>query len=272
MKVILVTRFSFFGKSGWKSSASRDPGELFAPERLDPRFEMFEKITLQSLADQTHGDFEHLVISSTFMPEQYQARLTEMCNDYLPTQARVIFRPQKYVGKVLDYYTRENYADQDWIAQSVLDDDDAVSVDFVEACRFEAETVLGTPYANDPISFISFPRGFTLGLRDGDEEPWLSQRYVPWTNLGLTIVKPPAHKKNLFNLSHLKAGIRFGSRLAGANRPFYLRTVHDHNDSRARHGDRMLDAAEIEQQFKYFPLLRSYFGGRAGKGLATAAE
>ena len=229
------------------------------------------KITLQSPADQTHGAFEHLVISSTFMPDHYQKQLTEMCNDYLPTQARVIFRPQKYVGKVLDYYTRENYADQDWVAQTVLDDDDAVSTDFVEACRFEAETILGTPYANDPVSFISFPRGFTLGLRD-DEEAWMSQRYVPWTNLGLTIVKPPEHKKNLFNISHLQAGVRFGSRLAGANRPFYLRTVHDHNDSRARHGDRMLERSEVEEQFTYFPLLRNFFADEGASRKAIAAK
>jgi len=245
-----------------------DPAQLFAPERLEPRFEMFEKITLRSLADQSDKNFDHMVLSSTFMPAPYRKRLSEMCADHLGDRAKVIFRRYKFVDKVVHNFTTETYGDAGHVMQSVLDDDDAVSVDFVEAMRFEAETVLKTPYHSDPITFVTFPRGFTLGLRDG-EEPWVAKRNVPFTNLGLCILKPPAHHKNLFNISHLKVGKRFGARMAGANRPFYIRTIHDHNDSRARHGEIMLSRDEILQQTRYFPLLANFF---AEKEMEAAAH
>ena len=271
MKICFLTRFSFFGKSGWKSKSSTDPDLLFAPERLDPRFEMFEKITLRSLADQTDPDFDHMVLSSSFMPEHYRKQLKDLCGDYLGDRAKVLFRRYKYVSQVVHNFTLETYGDEDVVMQSVLDDDDAVSVDFVEAMRFEAETVQNTPYHSDPVTFLTFPRGFTLGLQDG-EAPWLAHRHVPFTNLGLCILKPPSHNKNLFNISHLKVGKRYGSRMAGSHRPFYLRTVHDHNDSRARHSNAMLDQAQVSEQFRYFPLLESLFASEAESGDAQLAQ
>ncbi|WP_177172598.1 glycosyltransferase [Paracoccus alkenifer] len=39
--VVIVTRFSFFGKSGWKSDASRDRELLFQPQRLEQRLRLF---------------------------------------------------------------------------------------------------------------------------------------------------------------------------------------------------------------------------------------
>lgn len=270
MKICFQTRFSFFGKSGWKSAASMNPEELFAPERLDKRFELFEKITLRSLVDQTDRDFDHMVLSSALMPMPFRLRLRDMCRDHLGDRAKVLFRRPKFVEKIVHNFTLETYGGEDHVMQAVLDDDDAVSVDFVEAMRFEGETALNTPYHNDPVTFVTFPRGFSLGLRD-DEEPWMAQRHVPFTNLGLCIVKPPSHQKNLFNVSHLKVGKRFGSRMAGAHRPFYLRTVHDHNDSRANVSDMFLDREEIEMQFGYFPLLKAFFGEpRTSKASAVA--
>lgn len=268
MKICFQTRFSYFGRSGWKSAASMDPEQLFAPERLETRFEMFEKITLRSLTDQTDGDFDHMVLSSALMPKPYRARLRDMCHDHLGDRAKVMFRKPKFVEKVVHNFTLETYGNDSHVMQAVLDDDDAVSVDFVEAMRFEGETALKTPYHDDPITFITFPRGFTLGLRDG-EEPWMVERHVPFTNLGLCIVKPPGHHKNLFNISHLKVGKRFGSRMAGAHRPFYIRTVHDHNDSRANVGENMLSREQIEQQFGYFPLLEAFFAGKKAKTAAA---
>ncbi len=258
MKTAFVTRFSYFGRSGWKSDFSADPDQLFAPDRLEQRLAMFEQITLQSLVDQTDPEFDHIAISSSLMPQVYQDRLTQLMHDMLGDRAKVVFREPNRMGRVLHQTTVEHYGDEPWITQVVLDDDDAVSNDFVSICKYEANQVTDVPYCDDTFHYLSFPHGATLNLRN-QGKPWMSARYEPWTNLGLSIVKQPHELKNIFNISHRFVGARFPSRLIGAQRPFYIRTIHDCNDSKARHktGD------ALETLRGYFPLLKSFFDADA---------
>ncbi|HHC29039.1 MAG TPA: hypothetical protein ENK80_00495, partial [Rhodobacterales bacterium] len=78
MDVVFETRFSFFGQSGWKSAAAADPGLLFDPARMDERLKLFERITLPSLKAQEDGDFTHMVLSSTLMPNDYKIKLRDL--------------------------------------------------------------------------------------------------------------------------------------------------------------------------------------------------
>ena len=68
-KILICTRFSFFGRSGWKSEFSADPEMLFEQGRLEQRFWLFENITLPSLVSQTDKDFHYFVLSSCLMPD-----------------------------------------------------------------------------------------------------------------------------------------------------------------------------------------------------------
>lgn len=269
MKVIYETRFSYFGRSGWQSPASTDPALLFAPERLDARFELFEEIALQSLVDQEDDAFDLLVLSSELMPEPYQKRLTELCADSLGARATVLFKPPKVAGKVIHWNVRDTYAEEPHIAQVVLDDDDAVSCDFTAAVKYEARCLLDNPHSADDAAFLSFSRGLSLGIEDG-APAWMTWRNVPYTNQGLTFVSPPRHNKNPFNVPHLKVGQKFPTRVINTPRPYYIRAVHELNDSRANVRDERYSPEEIAEQIRWFPLLRQWFSEKPSRAQDAA--
>jgi hypothetical protein len=99
----------------------------------------------------------------------------------------------------------------------------------------------------------------------------LSPRHAPFTNLGLTLVGPPESRPHLFMTSHRQIGERFPSRLVEGGRPFYLRSVHDDNDSRALHDKAALSGAELARTLHYFPFLANDLSAGAGV-VGIAAE
>jgi hypothetical protein len=253
--VLFQTRFSFFGRSGWRSKASKTPEMLFDPDRLDPRLEMFEKITPASLKCQDDPDFHLVVLSSTLMPEVYQKKLTEMCNDNLgPERSNVIFRPKAHAPAMFKDYVHSAYEEEQILAQVVLDDDDAVCCDFVSVVKAETEAALRPCYDEDVDTvFISFARGISLILGDG--EPEIAPRNSIFNNQGLIMAAPAGTRRNPYNTSHRMIHQRRPSRSIATKPPFYLRTLHDSNDSRGLVDDVRLTQDEIKEMARYFPFL-----------------
>jgi hypothetical protein len=267
IEVVFQTRFSFFGQSGWKSKAATDPGLLFEPERLDGRLKYFETITLPSLVDQTNFDFRLMVLSSSLMPEPYQERLRELVNDMLGAErVQLMFQPKGSAGRYLRDAVNTGFADK-FVAQTVLDDDDAVAKDFVEMVRHYGALALADDHNPDNYVFLSFARGLTLGI-EGGELSWLDRRYVPYTNLGLALIAPGTTRRNPFMTSHKRIGERHPSMMITHKRPYYLRAIHGLNDSSAHHsGGDNLRAGDVTAALEYFPFLRNHF-----KPESTASE
>ncbi len=262
MKVIFQTRFSFFGQSGWKSQAAADPALLFAPDRLDARLDLFEKITLPSLVAQSDPDFTHMVLSSRLMPDAHQKRLVELVKDTLGAKrAHIMFRPEGSAGRLLRQATQKTYGEQ-LAAQVVLDDDDAVSNDYVEILRSYGAAAWNDPHREQDYLFLSFPRGYTLGIEQGRPDS-LEHRFVPYTNLGLALLAPASTRRNPFMTSHRKIGQRHPSVMYTGRRPYYLRAVHGHNDSSAIKQNLALRDSDYALALRYFPFLAPYFAGRA---------
>lgn len=269
MTILFETRFSFFGQSGWKSSHAADPGLLFDDDRLEQRMTYFEQITLESLKGQTDDHFNHMVLSSTLMPKTWQTRLRELVIDTLGAKrARVMFRPKGKAGRFLKDAVVKTYGD-DIITQVVLDDDDAVSADFVAALRGYAQIARRDPLNDAPYSFITFPRGYTLGIEEG-RMSWLAHRYVPYTNLGLALVGPAPSSRNPYLTSHRKIGERHPSFMVTHRRPFYLRAVHGLNDSFAKQKGAFLTDEEIVGAFRYFPWMERHFPGLSDNSALAA--
>lgn len=267
MQVIFETRFSFYGSSGWRSPASSDPSILFDPERLERRFGLFERITLPSLAAQTDTDFRLVVLTSSLMPPSFRRRLVELTHDTLGSDCVTgLAKRPRSAGWIFQQHIAREFASEERVAQVVLDDDDAVSADFVGICRAEALAPLPAP---DASIFLSFPEGCSLVFAEGGRQ-WLAPRHTPYTNLGLTLVAPPATRLHPFLTSHRRIGERHPSRLIERGRPFYLRSVHDDNDSRAMHGKTPIEGAELARVLGYFPFLANdlAFRGQLGANVA----
>ena len=259
MDIVFETRFSFFGSSGWRSAASTDPALLFDEERLESRLSLFHDITLASLKDQSDPDFRHLVISSKKLPEPFKKRLTEMCADVLgEKRSEVIFRPYGSCARMVRQWIRTEYPHETPVAQVVLDDDDAVSVDFVEVLKREVENNDAQIYDEEPMYFVSFPRGVSMVL-DGERRfSGLFDRSVPCTDLGLTMVAPAGHRKNPFGIAHRKVADRHATRIIHTKRPFYIRTVHGLNDSNAMVGEIPVEEDKLDHMLELFPCITNF--------------
>ncbi len=259
MKLVFETRFSYIGHSGWKSEASKDPDLLFADDRMAYRFDLFSKITLPSLAEQTDEDFDLLILTSKFMPQKHKEELRRLCHRFLGEDRVQILEFGAFkAGRLFRNHVRDTYAQHPWVAQVVLDDDDAVSADFVEVCKAEARKLAASEYEEDDSRFLSFARGFSLQVENGVLQN-LSPKHSPYINLGLTLVAPPTTSKNPFLVSHLAVGERHPGYVVNTIRPFYLRTVHDFNDSRTPHKTAWISPEEIVEAQRYFPFLKNHF-------------
>ena len=238
--ILIVTRFSFLGKSGWKSDVSRDPALLFQKNRLQNRLNLFSAITLPSLRAQTDTDFHHLVLTSADLPGWAMEKLQRSCTSaYGGSQCFTIVASSPAPARRPLRMFMEKQFDTPIVAQVVLDDDDGLAVDFVERLRKDLcalETDVNSNLAERPF-FISYALGYALVLRSGAPETGSSDPYpvvyrhrYPFINAGLTAVGTPSGK-NILSIAHRKAPKRFGHRLFRDSRMF-LRTVHDYNDSR----------------------------------------
>ncbi|WP_425037949.1 glycosyltransferase [Primorskyibacter sp. S187A] len=253
--MIYMMRHSFFGQSGWRSRASLDPDLLFDPERLDTRAAFMETMSLASLRDQADRDFDLVVLSSTLMPERYQTRLKELCGDMLGQRAHVIFRGPDKAGNWFQLYRRNTFRRHDTSCQIVLDDDDAVAVNFTGTLRMEAEASVGLlrPGLPDYV-FLSHPRGVSAEFDQGHVR--LTHRLVPATNLGLAMVTPTRSRRNPYYVAHKKILERRPVRVIYSHEPQYIRAVHASNDSRAIVGTDRVDVEDRAMMLEAFPLLR----------------
>lgn len=252
-KIMFSTRFSFYGNSGWKSDYSADPAMLFDEDRLVQRFWLYENITLPSLAAQADEDFHVFVLSSNLMPAWAQARLNELCTKYLG--------PERFTTRFARFaparkYQRFKLAAHDEgraIAQVVLDDDDAIATDFVSTLR--AHLADRGPVGEDSSPFFfTFPVGYALGLREEEAKIW--RHGYKFINLGLTMVAS-SEQKNIFGINHRNAPKHFGF-TADYERPMYIRTLSNINDSRVAVRDKWqpIDHWRAEQDIKdRFPFL-----------------
>ena len=258
LQMVFQTRFSFFGSSGWRSPANKNKDILFDPERLSKRLYLFEKITLRCLKDQTDEDFKLLVLTSRDLPDVASRQLTEACHDIIGAERTFISRrkPDR-AGKWMRRCMRNHLNFAEHSAQIVLDDDDAVSVDFVEHCRAEAQYTVSRFTETRTYSYLSFANGVsavfnTKGSLD------LMPREVAFNNQGLTLVAPTMTWENPYLIAHKRITRSHPVRVIYDRRPYFLRSVHDTNDSRAMHGDTPCDAEAADKLMTWFPLLGEF--------------
>lgn len=256
LQMIFQTRYSYLGASGWQSEPSKQKELLLDPARLAKRFALFEKMNLASLRDQTDRDFKLLLLTSAELPEDHLRLVTEACHDMIGADRTIILqRGPAAAGRMLMKYVRNNMNTSEHAAQIVLDDDDAVSFDFVARCRAEAEFAITQFTPEQPCCYLSFATGLT-GLFHQDGGVDLIPREMPFTNLGLALVGPTSIRKNPFMLAHKKVARRHAVRVFHEQRPFFIRAIHDTNDSRGHRGDILLEAEGVQNAMAWFPLLK----------------
>lgn len=150
---VILIRFSFVGKGDWvrwrkEGRGSREiadiVADLYATERIERRFRSFETLTLASLTAQTDQDFRVIVLTSPLMPEVYQERLQALCTPH--KNIRVLFSDAPSVVEALTPALQELHDTCDRLVQLRLDDDDALSVNFIARLRAHAQIMAAYPH------------------------------------------------------------------------------------------------------------------------------
>ena len=257
MKILFQMRYSYFGRSGWRSGASNAVEKLLEPSRLAARLWLLRNIALPSLAAQSDMDFHVQVLTSKAMEASDLQPVHDSFEEALGLDRfTIIQRGPKMAGIVLRRRARAYLGPDAPAAVVVLDDDDALSHDFVETLRAEAKRESAGFKEPGDYGFLSFPRGASLVFTP--QETGIFARHVPFTNLGLSLVYRSGTKLSPFSVSHRKLDRRHPVRLVDDGRMFYLRAVHGINDSRAQYTESArLDAQETAALQARFPLLET---------------
>ncbi|RCW83398.1 glycosyltransferase [Paracoccus lutimaris] len=170
--IVGICRFSFLGKCDWYETKNaradvaemlaRRAGLLYAPERLQRRFQAFETFCLPSVKAQTDADFSFWILTSPEMPQLWLERLYDLCADV--PQIQILLSDERDTQAALRMpLRRAAEAAGRPVIQFRVDDDDAFSRHHVARIRHHARR-----FADLPAFAISYPRGLVVGSYDAE--------------------------------------------------------------------------------------------------------
>lgn len=233
MSVVGVTRFSTTFRHVQPFRSQSDDFDtrathLFDEERLKRRFDIWEAVTLPSLAAQTDPDFSMLIVTSSLLPEWAQARL----RDVLAAQP---FRSLIAAPTPDDVFSREvrrgvrALADPShgFVGTFRLDDDDALASDWVVRFRRQASDAITT---TPPVEVISYEAGWYIMAAEGGVRLAAVERKLIACGLGRVSARAPLQTIHNSPHSHHRLDETLSTvRCTGA--PAWIVTAHDLNDS-----------------------------------------
>lgn len=254
-------RFSFYGLTDTRSKPDVNGtglARLYDERRMARRFFLFENLTLPSLIHQTDSDFRTVIMSSSLMPDRYKERLSALATrlpgavvEYSHHQ-RGDLAIRKYMVEAAGYKSRY---------ESVhfrLDDDDALSVNYISRLR-EVSRFLS------PSTHITFPDGIFLFPANAIEPIGTSirqQRFL--TAIGLATVNGGSFQKNPFQMRHGNVWTRWPV-VSDPSFVSHIRSQHFDNDT-AIHQDRILATLQSERASRR----SSRYAAQVERGLARA--
>ena len=144
--VIGICRFSFCGNGDWAAYADVDTKtdidllrfeqaeRLYDDARMTLRFHLFEHLLLPSLRAQKDPNFLLIVLTSDIMPARHLKRLRALC-DTDDRLLLVVSDETTVHAALLPEITRLNSGLSKPLVQFRIDDDDALSADYVRELR-----------------------------------------------------------------------------------------------------------------------------------------
>jgi len=232
MQVIGVCRFSYPALGGFQVE-HETPEErmafLYAPERMEERFRIFEAFTLPPLRAQTDPDFTFLVIIGDQMPAHYRTRLEKLLAD-IPQAIIAAYPPEPHrdIMKVaINAVRRES---KHHCLQFRMDDDDAVNIRFVERLRERVNELHTLIRLNKHIA-IDFSQGYIAAAGPDGIKSKPTMEHL-WT-AGLAMTVSPKSDITILNFGHSKMG-KFMPVVSYAGEDMFIRGHNDYNDSRQK--------------------------------------
>ncbi|MFD1343552.1 putative rhamnosyl transferase [Litorisediminicola beolgyonensis] len=232
MQVIGLCRFSYPAEGGFQvehSSLEERKAYLYAPERMEERLRVFELMCLPAFEAQTDPDFTLVVLIGDSLPPRYLSRLMEL-TARMP-QVQIAARPpgphRAVCQSVLNEARRDPSAP---CLQFRHDDDDAVSVEFVEQLRAAASDCASLVEKHRLVGF-DWNRGWLARLDAGGIRAEEVQH--PYWGVAQAMAVAGGVKHSIMNFGHERIN-RFMPTVTFQDPPMFLRGHNGFNDSRQK--------------------------------------
>ncbi len=230
MQVIGLCRFSYPALGGFQVEHDTTAARidyLFDPARLEERFRTFQAFTLPCIAAQTDPDFTFLVVIGNQMPKLYRDRLMDLLSavPQAVVQEHAPGPHRQVMQAALNSVRRDTLAP---CLQFRLDDDDAVSVQYVEELR-NAARQLDTLVSTNRHIAIDFNNGW-IAKPSSAGLSVVNTVQSFWTP-ALAISVQPGTGKSIMNFGHSKLAHHMPA-VTLPNEHMFIRGHNDFNDSR----------------------------------------
>lgn len=231
MQTIGFCRFSYPAEGGFQ--VGHDTLEdriayLYDPKRIEERFQHFEAICLPALKAQTDPDYIFAILVGDSLPLPYLERLMVLVEDF--PQAVVIPYPPGPHRKICQTVINSLRIMDAPCLQFRHDDDDAVSIHFVERLKQAAQDCAPLLAKNRLVGF-DWNRGF---VARPDADGICGEEVVhPYWGLAQAVAVQPNVKQTVMNFGHQKINLYMPT-VTFTDEVMYVRGHNDHNDSRQK--------------------------------------
>lgn len=230
MQVVGLCRFSYPAIGGFQvhhETPEERAAFLYDPVRLAERFRYFECFTLPALKAQSDPDFTFLIVIGDSLPNTWRRRLEALVVD-LPQAVIQAHPPGRHREVMKEASNSVVVKDGRPSLQFRLDDDDAVSVSFVEQLRTIAAGCSGLVDANRHVAF-----DFLQGYRASPGPGGISACAVtePFNTAGLAVSVRSRIFQTVMSFNHVKLPSMMPV-VTVPGQDMYVRGHSDLNDSR----------------------------------------
>lgn len=229
IEAIGLCRFSYPAIGGFQvdhATPSTRAQYLYAADRLDERFRLFETVTLPSLRAQTDQDFTLLVVIGQDLPAARQDQLRALLAD-LPQAVVQAHAPGRHRDVMAAAISAVRKPEHQISLQFRIDDDDAIGRSFIARLR---ETVQDTRavFARTRRLAIDFTNGHILRASASGIHARAVKR-TGWAP-GLAVALRADAPRTVMNFAHHKLWQQMPT-LSLPDPDMFVRGVNDHNDS-----------------------------------------
>ncbi|WP_298853851.1 putative rhamnosyl transferase [uncultured Ruegeria sp.] len=229
MQVIGLCRFSYPAIGGFQTT-HESVGErrqfLYQPDRLEERFRLFETIALPGFRKQSDEDFLLVIVVGECLPKPAFDRLHDLTSNLM--QVRIVAQPPGRHRKVMQEVLNSARADLNQpCLQFRHDDDDAVSVNFVERLRGCVRDCADL-FQNRALVAVDFNCGyFARASTDGIQA---ARVHRPLMTAGLGMYVRGGEQKSIMNFTHNRIN-RAMPVVTRPDTPMWVRGLNRFNDS-----------------------------------------
>lgn len=200
---------------------------LFDEARLERRFRLFEGICLPSLMAQSDKDFRLVFLLAKDLPKPWRNRLDKLI-DALPGAQVVERPPMNHYPAIREAFEEVPSTGYTHRTTFRLDDDDAVSLDYIAQLKALAAKLKAIPAKDEPIG-IAFNKGLYLTYSKQGTEYHKAAERTP-LSIGTALMAPVNFSKNIYAYNHRALG-QYHDTWMDQSDFVYLRSLHRDNKS-----------------------------------------